>query len=349
MKERRLKYNNLVGVLGAGRFGLAISNLLSCNAQVLVYTRRQEVVDAINKEHLHLGIELSENIKATHNLQEIFESCYVVFPLVPSAYFRDLMKEAAPFIRPYHILIQGAKGFDFQMDEDEFETGMDISKVHTMSQVILEETSAVRIGCLSGPNLSAEINAGQPAATLIASRFQEVIDIGKLVLNSDRFHVFGSFDIIGTELAGTLKNVVAIGSGILAGVGLGKNMQGMLISRGLMEMIHIGKAIGAESKAFLGTSGIADLVTTATSDKSRNYTFGKMIGEGKTMEEILESTQMTVEGIRTLQVMKQLGIYYKVHIPITDMLYAIVFENFDIDRAIKFLIRYPYDIDVDFL
>ena len=116
-----------------------------------------------------------------------------------------------------------------------------------------------------------------------------------------------------------------------------------------MEMIHIGKAIGAESKAFLGTSGIADLVTTATSDKSRNYTFGKMIGEGKTKEEILESTQMTVEGIRTLQVMKQLGIYYKVHIPITDMLYAIVFENFDIDRAIKFLIRYPYDIDVDFL
>ncbi len=349
MGSSKLKYNKPVGVLGAGRFGLAISNLLSCNAKVLVYTRRQEVVDAINSDHLHLDIKLHENIQATTNLEEVFKKCYLVFPLVPSAYFRSLMKDAAPYIKPYHILIQGAKGLDFQMDESEMDSGMDITKVHTMSQVILEETCAVRIGCLSGPNLSAEINAGQPAATLIASRFQEVIDIGKLVLNSDRFHVFGSYDIIGSELAGTLKNVVAIGSGILAGVGLGKNMQGMLISRGLMEMIHIGKAAGAESKAFLGTSGIADLVTTATSDKSRNYTFGKMIGEGKSMEYILETTQMTVEGIRTLKVMKQLGIYYKLHNPITDMLYAIVFENFDIDRAIKFLIKYPYDVDVDFL
>ena len=220
MGSDKLKYNKPVGVLGAGKFGLAISNLLSSNAKVLVYTRRPEVADTINNKHLHLGINLDKKIQATTDLQEVFNNCYLVFPLVPSAYFRSLMKDASPYIKPYHILIQGAKGLDFQMDESEMESGMDITKIHTMSQVILEETCAVRIGCLSGPNLSAEINAGQPAATLIASRFQEVIDIGKLVLSSDRFHVFGSYDIIGSELAGTLKNVVAIGSGILAGVGL---------------------------------------------------------------------------------------------------------------------------------
>jgi glycerol-3-phosphate dehydrogenase (NAD(P)+) len=344
---------NIVGVIGSGSFGTAIANLLALNVEVLLFSRKEELVNEINRTHQHLGMPLSSRIKATNDLAEIAEKCDIIFPIVPSHSFRRMMISLSPHLRPHHIIIHGTKGFDLMgMEEAELNIGkpqISRDQVRMMSEVIREESVVVRIGCLSGPNLASEIMAGQPTATLVGSRFREVIHAGQTVLNSPKFHVFGSYDIIGAELAGALKNIVALGSGIIGGMGMGRNMQGLLIARGLSEMIHFGKAMGADSKAFLGVAGIGDLVTTATSTNSRNYSFGYRLAKGETTAAIRESMPELAEGVRTLRIARQLAKHYKLHVPITTMLHAAIFEDFPLEKGLEYLMTYPYAVDVDFM
>lgn len=341
-----------VGVIGAGSFGTAISNLLAYNVDVLLYSRKPELVEQINATHRNFGTTLSPRIRATNDLKEVADHCTLIFPIVPSDSFRRMMHALGPFLRPYHILIHGTKGFDSPKLEDLIDeqippvTREDVS---TMSEVIQQESSVVRVGCLSGPNLAQEIMDGQPTATVIGSHFEEVINLGKKVLSSEHFHVFGNHDILGAELAGALKNIIAIGSGILRGRGMGKNIQAMLITRGLVEMVYFGKAMGATSSAFFGTAGIGDLVATATSKQSRNFTFGYRLGQGEEISVVEASMPELAEGVRTLKIAQQLAKYYKLRVPITQTLYRIVYQGFDIGEAIHYLMTYPYDVDVDFL
>jgi glycerol-3-phosphate dehydrogenase (NAD(P)+) len=344
-------YVGTVGVVGAGSFGTAIANLLALNVEVLLFSRRPEIADEINRVRKHLGVDIHPRVRATNNLQELAENCRLIFPIVPSATFRKMMQNLGPHLRPDHILIHGTKGFDLKnVDESNknlrFLTRNDVL---TMSEVIREESSVVRIGCMSGPNLASEIMAGQPTMSLVASRFREVIQLGQQVLNSHKYHVFGGDDMLGAELAGALKNIVAIGSGILAGMGMGRNIQSMLISRGLAEMIYFGKALGASSEAFLGTAGIGDLVATATSTSSRNYSFGIRLAKGETLEEIEKTMPELAEGVRTLRIARLLARHYKLHVPITMTLYAVVFEGYEMAKALDYLMTYPYDVDVDFV
>jgi glycerol-3-phosphate dehydrogenase (NAD(P)+) len=339
----------VVGVIGAGSFGTAISNLLAHNTDVYLYTRKQEVADAINQQKERMGIILPARVTATTDLAKVVDTCNLLFPVVSSNAFRSMMKELAPHLRPYHMLIHATKGFDLSgMQESEIEeSGVGRVNVNTISEVIRQESLCVRIGCLSGPNLAKEILEGQPTATLIASKFNEVIHAGKEVLSSPVFHVFGSHDLLGAELAGALKNTMALGSGILKGYGLGKNIQAMLLTRGLMEMVYFGKAMGSEAKAFFGTAGIGDLIATATSKKSRNYSFGYRIGSGESLEDIKNSVPELAEGLRTLKITRFLAKHYKLRVPITEMLYRIVFKGFPIEEAMHYLMTYPYDVDVD--
>ena len=345
--------NSLVGVIGSGSFGTAVSNLLAVNTDVLIYSRKKNIVDHINTEHSHPNFEvrLSDRIRATNDLQEVAERCTLIFPIVTSEGFRPMMQSLSPFLRPYHILIHGTKGFDINnMTEEELRQGKITRKgVRTMSEVIHEESVVLRIGCLSGPNLASEIMAGQPTATVIGSKFDEVVSLGKKVLSSKHFQVFGTYEILGAELAGALKNIIAIGSGILGGLGLGKNIQALLINRGLMEMIYFGKALGTSPKPFVGTAGIGDLICTATSMSSRNYTFGYRFGQGEKTKDILASMPEIAEGVRTLKIAKHLADHLKLHVPITQMLYRAVHEDYDISLAIEYLMRYPYYVDVDFI
>jgi glycerol-3-phosphate dehydrogenase (NAD(P)+) len=155
--------------------------------------------------------------------------------------------------------------------------------------------------------------------------------------------------MIGAELAGAFKNIIALGTGMLDGMNMGKNVQAMLITRGLREMIYIGKAMGADSRAFLGTAGIGDLIATATSPKSRNYSVGYRMGKGDKLEDILEDMEEVAEGVRTLKIAQQLALYYDVHVPIVRMLYRVIYQNYNIEEAISFLMKYPFAPDVDFL
>ena len=341
----------IVGVIGAGSFGTAIAKLLAENVNVLLFSRKADLVTQVNENHINLGIELPTNIRATNDIEELAAECTLIFPIVPSVNFRSMMQSLAPFLRPSHILIHGTKGFDLTDVENptDLDTVITRTNVHTISEVIRQESVVVRIGCLSGPNLSAEILEGQPTATVIGSKFNEVIKAGRRSLDSRRFHVFGTHEILGAELAGAFKNAIALGSGILGGLGLGKNIQAMLITRGLTEMVYLGKAMGASSQVFVGTAGIGDLIATATSTKSRNYTFGTRLAKGETLEEINKTMPELAEGVRTIIIMQKLSKHYKLHSPITQMLYSVVFEKFEIEKAIKYLMNYPYAIDVDFL
>jgi len=340
-----------VGVIGAGSFGTAIANLLAHNTDVLLFSRKAEKIETINRDRHHMGVDLSSRIRATSDPEEITSSCSLIFPVVPSVSFRRMMRTFGPHLRPDHILIHGTKGFDTREIEEDLipEKGISRRDVNTISEVILQESAVIRVGCLSGPNLASEIMEGQPTATVIASRFDEVIDAGQAVLSSRYFHVFGTYEILGAELAGALKNVIALGSGILKGRGMGKNIQAMLITRGLTEMVHYGKRLGADSRAFLGTAGIGDLVATATSKNSRNYTFGYRLGQGESFQEIRDSMPELAEGVRTLRIVRFLAKSLKLRVPIIEMLYSVVFSDLEIDKAIEFLMTYPYDIDVDFM
>lgn len=343
--------NRTIGVIGSGSFGKTIAILLAIKNNVLLYSRRKEVVREINDDHSHNGIDLNPRIMATDNHEEICNSCTILFLAIPSRSFNSMIADFSKNFKPSHILVHCTKGFDLKgVDEDKLaDTKISRANVRTMSEVIVQDTIVRRVGCLAGPNLAQEILAGFPTATVVASEYDEVIHEAQKALDSDRFVVFGSHDVIGAEIAGALKNIIALGSGILGGKEMGKNIQAMLITRGLREMIYFGKEMGADSRAFLGTAGIGDLIATATSDKSRNYTVGMRLAQGEKLENIIESMDEVAEGVRTLRIAQQLGKYYEIHVPITEMLYRIVYEDYPIDRAIDFLMRYPYAPDVDFL
>ncbi len=352
MSLKSLSEDKPIGVIGAGNFGSAVANLLAPQRKVLLYARDENVINRIVQKRENRGHKIHPDVEPIGDMAEIARSCDIIFPIVPSAHFRSMMKRLSPHLHPYHILIHGTKGFDIQLPEGEtIETvpTLDREHVKTMSEVILEESVVVRVGCLAGPNLSKELAAGQPGATVIASQFNEVIHIGKRLLRNDSFQVYGNNDLVGVELAGVLKNVIAIAAGALSGMGYGENAKGLLISRGMVEMVYLGRALGGNTKAFLGVAGVGDLVTTCNSSLSRNFNVGYRLAQGETLDMILKSTDEIAEGIQTVRIAKKCADHYKVRAPITATIYKVLFEDLTVRQALNYLMRYPLNVDIDFL
>jgi len=346
------KKDKVIGVIGVGSFGTVIANMLAEKSQVIVYSRKAEVVAEINSIHTAQGKELSKSVKATLDPEEICQKCEVLFFMIPSSAFQEVVRTFAPFLFPYHLIIHGTKGLSLNLNPGEsLETVKKIrrSQILTMSEVILQETVAVRVGCLAGPNLSKELTKGQPAATVIASKYNEVILEGQRLLRSEKFQVYGNSDIIGVELSGVLKNIIAISAGALAGLGLGENAKGLLISRGMVEMVHLSNALGGSVKSVFGLAGIGDLVTTCNSVDSRNYTVGFRLAKGETLEEILDDMEEVAEGINTVRIIKGFLETSQLRAPITENLYRVLFEDLEIEEALQFLMKYPFSVDVDFV
>lgn len=340
----------LVGVIGGGSFGATVAKLLSVNNDVLLYARRKEVIDDINNNHQLSNTKLSENIVGTNDYTEVCKQCELIFPVVPSLYFREMMQKMSPYLYPYHILIHATKGLDIQnLDINDLSRAtIDRHKVNTMSEVIAQETSVIRIGSMSGPNIAKEILEGLPSACVIASEFDEVIKVGQDALKSNLFAVFGSHDLKGVELSGAFKNIIAIGSGISEGLGLGRNMQALLINRGLKELIEFGFALGYSGEAFLGAAGMGDMIATAFSQNSRNFNFGYRFAKGETPEDIVASSDEVIEGINTLKVLYHLSRKMKVFLPIVYTLYKTIYEGQDKQEGIMQLMSYNYAKDVEF-
>jgi glycerol-3-phosphate dehydrogenase (NAD(P)+) len=352
MTLKSLSEDKPIGVIGAGNFGSAVANLLAPRRKVLLYARDENVIQHIHEKGENRGHKMHPNVRPVNDLEHLAASCDIIFPIVPSAHFRAMMQRLSEFLHPYHILIHGTKGFDIQLPEGQSINSMEMlhrGHVKTMSEVITEESVVVRVGCLAGPNLSKELAAGQPAATVVASQFNEVIQLGKRLLRNDHFQVYGNNDLVGVELAGVLKNIIAIAAGALSGMGYGENAKGLLVSRGMVEMIYLGRALGGNTKAFLGVAGVGDLVTTCNSSLSRNFNVGFRLANGDTLADILASTDEIAEGVNTVQIAKKCADYYKVKAPITTTLYKVFFEDLTVRQALQYLMRYPLNVDIDFL
>jgi glycerol-3-phosphate dehydrogenase (NAD(P)+) len=342
---------NPVGVIGVGSFGTAVSNLLSKNTNVILYGRNPDQVASIKASRISSNQKLHKNVELTDDLEYLASKCSIIFPIIPASTFRTLMKVLSQYLRPYHIIIHGIKGFDLKADFSKMNSEVFISRneVRTISEVVREESIVIRVGCLAGPNLAYELAEGQPSATVVASKFNEVILAGQKLLRSDRFQVYGSTDLVGVELSGALKNIIAIASGALTGLGMGENSRGFLISRGMVEMIYLGKVLGGNTQAFVGLAGIGDLVTTCSSQLSRNFTVGYRLAKGESLNDIVNSLEETAEGINTVKVTRDLAKYYKIRAPITEKLYDVMFADLSPETALQYLMKYPFNVDIDFL
>ena len=210
------------------------------------------------------------------------------------------------------------------------------------AEALLRDTPAARAAYLDSA-------CGTDAALRQRVNFNEVIQTGKRLLRNDRFQVYENNDLVGVEIAGVLKNIIAIASGALSGLGYGDNAKGLLISRGAVEMVYMGRALGGNTKAFLGVAGIGDLVTTCNSPMSRNFTVGYRLAKGEKLKEILDDMQEIAEGVNTVRIVKKCADHYKVRALITNTLYKVLFEGMTVQEALQYLMRNPLNVDIDFL
>jgi glycerol-3-phosphate dehydrogenase (NAD(P)+) len=342
-----------IGVIGAGSFGTTVANLLAENSQVIIYARSKELLDQMRTKGTSRDYLLHKNVTPVDTLEELATKTDIIFPVVSSSGFRSMMKDVAPYLYPYHTLIHGTKGLDVLLPDgtgiDDPDVIINRDNVKTMSEVILEESAVVKVGCLAGPNLAREIADKHPAATVVASRFDSVIADGQKLLRNDRFQVYGNKDLIGIELTGVLKNIIAIASGALSGLGYGENARALLVSRGMVEMIHLGKALGGNTEAFIGLAGIGDLIATCSSNLSRNFTVGYRLAKGESLTEIIGSMQEVAEGINTIRIINSFAKYYQFRAPITEKLHQVLFGEATMEEALQYLMKIPLNVDIDFL
>lgn len=336
-----------IGVIGSGRFGTAVANLLAENHDVLLYSRNPETIRAVNEGRHAKGHDMHERVTATDDLHRVVRACPLLFPVVPSDDFRTMLREVCPLLTPAHVLIHGTKGLHI---DQVFTDGLELRKedVLTMSELIVRETPVVRVGVVAGPNLASELAEHQPAAAVIASDFDEVIDLGMSALASQRFQVYGSREIGGVELAGVLKNYIAIASGMLTGLGYGDNARALLITRGMAEMIYIARTLGIAEKAFLGIAGVGDLIATCNSELSRNFRVGLGLAAGRSLADIVEEIGEVAEGVKTLRIIKALSTY-GFQAPLAAAMHKVVFEEAPIDRMVPFLMRTTGMTDADYI
>lgn len=335
-----------VGVIGAGSFGTAVANLLAENNKVILVASNADQAKNILSKNQSAGQVLNNNIEVTHDLQKLASSCKVIFPIIPSHDFYDCMVDLKPYLNQDHLLIHGTKGLHLTT---EISSSIRKEDLLTMTQVIERVTGIKNTGCLAGPNLAREIAEGKPAATVIASKSQEVLDIGQQLLRSSNFQVLWNDDLHGVELCGVIKNIMAIACGALSGFDLGENAKALLVNRSMVEMIHIGTHMGAGLKAFLGVAGIGDLMATCNSPKSRNFTVGYRLAKGETPEQIFSSMEETAEGVNTAKLIYHLSEHYDWKTPITKLVYKVLYDDFPVQNAIGLLMKLPVREDIDFI
>lgn len=335
-----------VGVIGAGSFGTAIANILSENTNVILLVKDEIAKNKLNQSRVAAGQSLSDKIEVISSPSELAGRCSVIFPIIPSNEFRTVMENLKPIVHNNHVIIHGTKGLDVSINSQHDFT---VNDVKTMSEVISEITGNINIGCLAGPNLAKEIAEGKPAATVIASHSENVKNIGLKLLRTPRFQVLISDEIKGIELCGVIKNIIAIAAGAASGLELGENARSLLINRGLVEMIHIGKNMGTGIKPYLGVAGMGDLIATCNSPKSRNYTLGYRLAKGETFEQISKSMEETAEGVNTTRIIYHLSEKHEWKTPITRLVYKVLFENYPVHDAIHALMKLPVKEDISFI
>lgn len=306
-------------VIGAGAWGTAIADRLARNGHnVTIWARESDVVKSINESHINNrflpNAQMDDRLRASDDMATALADARLVIYAAPSHVLRSVVAAGRDAVAESAVLAVATKGI---------ERGTNA----LMTDVVREECAEHEVVALSGPSFAAEVAAGQPTAIVAASASQEASRFVQKTLSNAAFRVYTSDDVTGVELGGALKNVMAVATGILEGLGLGYNPRAALMTRGLAEMTRLGVAMGARADTFAGLAGMGDLVLTCTGSLSRNRTFGEAIGRGATVAEALEGKESVAEGVINTQSARELAGKAGIEMPIVEATYRILFES----------------------
>jgi glycerol-3-phosphate dehydrogenase (NAD(P)+) len=320
-----------VGLLGGGSWGTTVASLTSKNSETTLWARNAATVKEINEhssnEKYLPKAKLHKSLKASNSIKETVKNADVIVMGVPSQNFRTVLLEAKPYIRPWVPIVSLAKG-------------LEISTKMRMTEIIEEIMPGHPAGVLTGPNLAKEIHAGKAAAAVISMVDKTIAKKLQGVFSSGLFRVYTNTDVIGSELGGALKNVMAIASGMGDGANAGDNTRSALITRGLSEITRLGTAMGGKNRTFAGLTGLGDLIATCSSSKSRNHHVGVQLGKGEKLETIISNMNEIAEGVKTTKVVMELAKDYNVDMPITREVYKVLYEGNTAFDAFKGLITH---------
>jgi glycerol-3-phosphate dehydrogenase (NAD(P)+) len=319
-----------IGVLGGGSWGTTVASLTARNCQTKLWARDQDTVDDINKnkrnEKYLPGLNLHDSLRASNSLEETLREADVIIMGIPSQNCRSVLEEAKAFIRPWVPIISLTKGL---------EQGTKMR----MTEVIESICPRHPVGVLTGPNLAKEILQGHAAAAVIAMVDTNIATALQQVFRTGLFRVYTNDDVIGCELAGALKNVIAIAVGMGDGAGAGDNTRAALITRGLAELTRLGIAMGGKPLTFAGLAGMGDLIATCTSPLSRNRHVGIQLGKGRTIQEIIAEMSMVAEGVKSCSVVAELANDLNIEMPISQEVNRVVNEAVTARMAFRGLLN----------
>jgi glycerol-3-phosphate dehydrogenase (NAD(P)+) len=322
----------LITVLGAGSWGTTVASMCARRGPTTIWALEDEVVAEINAHHSNTpylkGFALPAALRATRSLEEATRDAEVVVIAVPSPYFRSVVAQAAPFIRRPLPVVSVVKGLEPE-------------SLLRMTEVIAELLPGHPRAVLSGPNLAREIMAGYAAGAVVACRDANVARGLQGLLNSGLYRVYTTHDVVGVEVAGALKNVIAIAAGMADGVGVGDNTRALVITRGLAELTRLGIGMGGEPGTFAGLAGIGDLIATCTSRLSRNRHVGEELGKGRKLDDIVSEMRMVAEGVHTCRIALALGKRHGVEMPIARAIDRVVHGEETALDAYRALVRHP--------
>lgn len=313
-----------VTVLGGGSWGTTVASLVASRNDTMLWARNPDVAEEINSQHSNTGylsgFQLNRKLTATADLEHAVKRAELLVVGVPTSAVRATMEEVAPWVHPWIPIVSLSKGLEQKT-------------LLRMTQVIAESLPGHPVAALSGPNIAREIMAGQAAASVIATEDLSVAAAIQNVLTRGLFRVYTNHDVIGCELGGALKNVVAIASGLAQGLGVGDNTRAMVMTRGLAELSRLGVAMGGEAATFSGLAGMGDLITTCVSPHSRNRHVGEELGKGRKLADILAEMHMVAEGVKTATTARELAKKHGVEMPVCDEIYKVVTGRSTADRA----------------
>ena len=324
--------NPAIGVMGGGAWGTTVAKLLSDkNSNVLLWAKETQVKKDIEKTRINKTylnkIKLNKSLKITNHLEDLSE-LDILFVVIPTQYIQATLKPLKKIIKRNCILVNCAKGID-------------IRSTSLISEIINKTLPSNRLAIMSGPNFALEIALGKPTATLIAA--QKISDAKYIanLISSKTFRPYLSNDIIGAQICGAMKNVYAIGCGIIVGKNFGENAVASVIARSFAEIKSVGRKLGAQPETLSGLSGLGDLFLTCSSKKSRNFSLGFDLAKGKKLENILRNKKTIAEGAYTVKAIKKLGKKLKLSLPLNDAIYKILYQNKNINNTISELLNRP--------
>jgi len=331
-----------IAIIGAGNWGTALAIMAARSGHdVKIWSRNSQIVESINHEHRNfkylLDTVVPHGVSATTNLSEAVKEAELAILAIPSHATRDVLLQLLPALRPEMLLVSATKGI-------EVETGKRISEI---VDDVLSKQFPPRFACLSGPSFAREVVENQPTAIVAASANMQDCLLVQEQFTDQNLRIYTNDDVVGTELGGAVKNVIAIAAGMVAGLGLGFNSIAALITRGLAEVTRLATRQGARTETLMGLAGLGDLVLTCTGGLSRNRFVGAELGKGRRLVDICAGMNEIAEGVRTTDAVKRLAATLGLEMPITDEVYAVLYEHKPVSDAVRALMARPLRAETD--